>query len=74
MACPILIGDAQQIVHYAVVVYRKIHDADGEIRQVGIMMEELDDFLGWLLRLISSKTTAEQLDQPWKELMDRITQ
>lgn len=75
MACPISIGDAQQIVHWAVEIYQKIQNAEDEIKQAGVMMEELDDYLGWLRKLIEAKSaSANLLDPHWNELMDRITQ
>lgn len=70
----ISIGDAQLIVHWGVEIYRKIHGADGEIRQVGIMLEELDGYLDFLRRLVETKSaTAGQSDQHWNELTARIT-
>lgn len=75
MACPISIGDAQQIVHYGVEIYQKIKNAEDEIKQAGIMLQELDDYLKWLRKLIEAKSTvASQLDPHWNELMGRITE
>ena len=69
----ISIGDAQLIVHYAVVIYRKIQNAEGEIKQAGTMMEELDGYLGWLQTIIASKSATPQ-DPHWNQLLDRVTQ
>ena len=74
MACPVPIGDVQLIVHYAVEIYRKISNAEGEIKQTGVMTEELDDYLGWLRKLITSKAAAANpQDQHWNELIERLT-
>lgn len=77
MSCPVSIGDAQLIVQAAVKVYRKIKDAVEEIKQCGVVMEELDNRLGWLLKLVNNKLASvanNQLDEHWNELLDRITQ